>query len=123
MASLAEEAAIRTAQERVVSDKLAVEAKVAAEARAKNRKPLEVVGRVGGAFNIRGEDFGFSGTLTIGDRVIKTDSWRDHLIKGQIPEDLAPGKIVVRSVLGEQTGMYPSPPKVAVPAPLAPALK
>ena len=114
MATKDEEAAIKAAQERVVGDNAAAKARADADARAKNRKPLEVEGRVGGAFNIRGEDFGSSGTLMIGDRVLIPNSWADKVIKGQLPADLPPGKIVVRSALGEQTGTYPTPAKPTV---------
>lgn len=61
-----------------------------------NQEGVVVVGRVGGPFNINGEGFGTSGTLMISGRTIPTTRWNDVSIKGQLPDDLKPGPIVLK---------------------------
>lgn len=81
------------------------------------KKPFAFSGRVGGAFNIEGEGFGDNpGTLLIGNYHVAVTSWRDHLLKGQLPEGIPNGPI---SVNGKQVGVYPPPPPPPVVHPPA----
>lgn len=81
-----------------------------AEASEKAKPETFVVsGRVGGAFNIDGAGFGDEqGSLTISDRHIETTRWNDRSIKGQLPKDMKPGTVEVKSPTGKvlQTGFW-----------------
>ena len=81
---------------------------------------LKMVGRLGGAFNITGEGFGEKGTLFLSDRQITTTRWDDADIRGQLPEDLKAGKIIVKIhdengvPVKEQTGTFDLKDKTVV---------
>lgn len=99
-----EQAAANAKAARAADEKAAQTAKDAVVADAK--KPVVIVGRPGGAFNIDGVGFGGSGQLTIGGRVIVTTSWRDTRIKGQIPEGIS-GAVVLTTDSGVRHGVFP----------------
>lgn len=66
--------------------------------------------RAGAAFGITGEQFGSSGSLTIGKRPIPTTLWSDKDIRGTLPADVQPGEIVVTGGTGVvQKGTWPPP--------------
>lgn len=82
-----------------------------------DKKAYAFSGRKGGAFNIEGDGFGvMPGTLLIGNHHVAVTTWRDHLLKGQLPEDVPDGPI---SVNGKQVGVFPPPPPAPVEHPAA----
>lgn len=61
-----------------------------------------------GAFAIYGRGFGGDGSLVIGGHVVKTTSWTDTRIKGELPEGVK-GDVVLTSSSGVRRGVYPTP--------------
>ena len=98
-------AADKAAADKAAADKAAADKKAADEA---NKEPVIVVGdsKLGGPFNIRGEGFGNSGTLTIGGVPIKTSRWDDRVIKGVTPPGLS-GDVVLTGAFGVRKGTFP----------------
>ena len=95
---------VKAAEDQAAKDKLAADA-------ANAKKSVIIVGRSGGAFNIDGEGFGNSGTLTIGGRQITLTAWQDTRVKGQLPVDVR-GAVVLQTESGiVRHGVYPTPAK------------
>lgn len=69
-------------------------------ASTKPMKVTEASGSVGAPFAIYGEGFGTGGQLIVGGRLVPTLSWRDHVIKGNLPTDIPTGEVSV-SISGQ----------------------
>lgn len=105
-------AAEKTTQDTAAAQKAAADIAVANKTLAE--KPVVVVGTDGGPFNIDGEGFGSSGTLTIGGQQIKTTRWNDKSIKGTLPKGVK-GAVVLQTGSGVRHGVFPAPPHVTLP--------
>jgi hypothetical protein len=84
----AAQAAQREADKKAIDD--------AAAAKKAAPVPFTFSGTVGHAFAIYGQNLGSEGTLLIGDRPVTATKWTQTNIKGVVPSDLEPGKVVVK---------------------------
>lgn len=76
--------------------------------RATDGQPFVFAGRPNQAFTIRGNGFGASGTLRIGDTQVLTSAWGNNVIRGVMPADAKPGDVVINPGMpNEQRGSWP----------------
>ena len=94
--------------------KLAEEA--AAKKDAEDKKaadgPIYIEGLAGEVFNVRGDGFGASGSMTVGGTPVKITRWDDKNIRGTLPAD-AKGAV---SINGKDRGVFPPVRPTQLPA-------
>ena|SRR6266496_5533566 len=66
---------------------------------------LVMSGKAGKPFSIDGQGFGNGEgdvSVAVSGRLVMTTRWNDHSIKGELPKDIKPGDVVVRTSEGKE---------------------
>ena len=94
----------KTAQPNRISEDIAAANRTPTEARiAEQRRPLRLAARAGWPFSINGRFFGTDkGTVLIGGQAAEVTTWRDHSIKGFVPQNAQSGELVIKLASGEE---------------------